>query len=241
MKRHFSKTVFAIATVCAMGANADQISLNVTYRDFEDSHPDFEHYVNGLTTGLVMNELGTDGKPVSTDNSIAVYDWYHPTSASKEYSGTLILNKNADGLYEFIDNTFFPLDDKPHDLNADHNYLFTMEMNTVFTYQGGEVFYFTGDDDVWVFINGKLAMDLGGVHGAVSGSVDLDAMATTLGIQTGNDYTFDFFFAERHTSESNCRITTSIKLQPTPEPGSLIMLTLGFFSLGGCLLFRRKE
>jgi fibro-slime domain-containing protein len=51
---------------------------------------------------------------------------------------------------------------------------------------------------------------LGGVHGAQSSTVDLDARAAEFGIVKGNKYSLDFFFAERHTSESNFRIDTTI-------------------------------
>ena len=76
--------------------------------------------------------------------------------------------------------------------------------------QGGERFNFTGDDDLWVFVNGKLAIDLGGVHGPMAGNVDMDAQANNLGLEIGQVYDIDFFFAERHTTQSNFTITTTI-------------------------------
>ena len=51
-------------------------------------------------------------------------------------------------------------------------------------YRGGEVFNFRGDDDVWVFINKALVVDLGGVHGAMEGRISLD----TLNLTTGKNY-----------------------------------------------------
>ncbi len=72
-------------------------------------------------------------------------------------------------------------------------------MNASFQYRGGEVFEFLGDDDIWAFINRKLAVDIGGVHAARAGSVNLDQDAAKLGITVGNHYDLDFFYCERNT------------------------------------------
>ncbi|HWZ89874.1 MAG TPA: fibro-slime domain-containing protein, partial [Polyangiaceae bacterium] len=81
---------------------------------------------------------------------------------------------------------------------------------TQFSYTGGETFQFQGDDDVWVFINGKLTVDLGGLHPRTLGTVSLDASATMLGLQKGNVYSLDLFHAERHTDKSTFRIDTNL-------------------------------
>ena len=91
-----------------------------------------------------------------------------------------------------------------------HNFSFTTELHTEFQYNGGETFNFQGDDDVWVYINGKMTVDLGGLHPAMLGMVSLDASAAMLGIQQGNVYSLDLFHAERHTDKSTFRIDTNL-------------------------------
>ena len=151
------------------------------------------------------------------------------------------------GVYSFaveVPVYFFPIDgmgwgDTAIDKNGNpRNFYFTYEIHTEFTYTdpttrdldgdgiAGEtdddalVFTFAGDDDVWVFINGKLAVDIGGVHAQASDSVNLDQQAAALGLVVGQTYPLDFFFAERHVSESNFRIETTIQFNG-PEPTTI--------------------
>jgi fibro-slime domain-containing protein len=196
-------------------------------------HPDFEVFEGrGPTLGLVAADLGPDHKPVyashcevgapvsqtcpfgAMTSSKANFDqWYRSTDrVNKPYLVYFLVGPATRGVSTFLSNHFFPLDgagwgNSGKDLqNVPHNFGFTTEIHTTFRYQGGESFTFTGDDDVWVFVNGKLAVDLGGLHRVAVGVVDLDQAAGTLGIIKGTIYALDLFHAERHSVDSNFRI-----------------------------------
>ncbi|MBT1181557.1 fibro-slime domain-containing protein [Bifidobacterium sp. CP2] len=106
-----------------------------------------------------------------------------------------------------------------------HNYHYAMKSNGVFTYhQGaGQFFDFTGDDDVYLFVNNKLAIDLGGAHTAASKDVDLDAQAKSLGLQDGKTYRFDFFYMERHTDEADIKVTTNLDVTALSSDYTLLV------------------
>lgn len=141
--------------------------------------------------------------------------------------------------YVFEDKTFFPIDDGAAftkvdpaagpfghlqtgivdgvDLSA-HNYGFTLELHTQFAYhQGqGQKVSIQGDDDMWLFLNGKRVVDLGGVHQLQSAEAGLDSLKDALGLVDGMTYAFDFFFAERHTASSSCTIITNLAIGEAP-------------------------
>lgn len=193
-------------------------------RDFEADYenfdtPDETHMGDDL--GVVAVALGADKKPV-----------YAHAGATKTLSGAEAFNqlfRDVDGVnkayklnlyfaqngavYSFASAAYFPLDGSGFDSAADddfgsagHNYSFTTEIHTQFKYRGGESFTFAGDDDVWVFIANKLAIDLGGVHTPETGVVQLDS----LGLTVGQTYPFDMFQAERHRDQSNFRADTDL-------------------------------
>lgn len=129
---------------------------------------------------------------------------------------------NPIGTYEYVNDNFFPLDGRGFLAEGRaHNFAFTMELHWEFVKVPGLTFRFTGDDDVWAFINDTLRMDIGGIHVASRDSIIVDNLPNLVNNQK---YKFDFFYAERHTDESHIRITTNIisaqpsDLRLTAEP-----------------------
>jgi fibro-slime domain-containing protein len=199
-------------------------------------HVDFGGTVTNYVPGIVLNQLGKDGKPVhnQTDTTVkALNTWYEtenfPGGYTNERCCNIVLEKNEEGLYEYQTNAFYPVDDFKFLDNAgtiknpnwadglgidyEHNHHFVMEMGCEFEYRKGQTFYFRGDDDVWVFIDSQLVVDIGGIHGPIERAVDLD----TLGLTQGKSYSFKLFFAERHCCGSNFKMVTSINLRTSSK------------------------
>lgn len=229
------------------GSNGDCGStLAVTYRDFNETHPDFEMPFSGdvVRRHLVQPALGPDHKPVFNDrigspalagtplavdnwtvsqpviqSADSFNQWYNTTpGVNLEFKKELKLLENppGSGIFGYASSSFFPLaptegfgiTPKNNDLHM--NFLFTTEVHVSFTYTAAQKFTFSGDDDLWIFVNGKLALDLGSMHNPADGTIDFDAQATALGIVLGQSYPMDVFHAERHTRGSNFKITTNI-------------------------------
>ncbi|HTV25283.1 MAG TPA: fibro-slime domain-containing protein [Polyangiaceae bacterium] len=218
--------------------------IPVVFRDFNDTHPDFEMDFSGdvVRRQLLSAQLGAGDKPVFASSvgcpaqqgtpmacanwmvdkpvitSAATFDqWYRDVpNVNMTFPRELELTESqpGSGLYVFSSNDFFPLG--PNEgfgvspPNQGKNFLFTTEIHLNFEYIAQQRFTFRGDDDLWIFINKRLALDLGSMHGQEQGTIDFDAQAADLGIRPGGVYQMDIFHAERHTNASNFSIETNI-------------------------------
>lgn len=99
--------------------------------------------------------------------------------------------------------------------NGNNNGSFTLRGESQFVYEHDKELYFTftGDDDVYMYINGKLALDLGGAHGRNTKTVNLnDLNAKEYGLVEGQVATFTFFYMERCSDASTFGIETNMEL-----------------------------
>ncbi|MBN2342042.1 MAG: DUF4215 domain-containing protein [Deltaproteobacteria bacterium] len=286
---------------CADGDECP-IRVNVIYRDFPSSHPDFQVSCGSQMDGMVEAELDTDWRPVATDSApdgciTQFEDWYTNDltvlgSAIPFKVDEIVLFPNGDGSFvnrygddgerwlgyaldqwtgegvsvtpiadtvaecdtdgcvpcatqenlgmgcppptvEYDGNPlFFPVDDLVADETYtgsvpaqygwaqwpteewvtgeanQHNFSFTSEVGYWFQFDASAeaTLDFSGDDDVWVFINGQLAVDLGAPHVPQNAGVTISA-TNRFGMTDGGVYRVHFFHAERKATGSSFKLS----------------------------------
>lgn len=246
------KRVFVAVAVCALALSAASAQAAVTCHTFVGTiwdqhaqHPNMESAIGGLETGIVLPDLGLDLTPVfnpdttaaSVTNATDFHDWYHDTDNNLSLPFLIDLEETSPGVYSYSNSAFFPLDDLLFGNEGNpHNYHFTAQLNMPFLYEPGQYLNAAADDDLWIFIDGKLALDLGGLHPVTGGSINFD----TLGLVAGETYNIDLYYAERHTTDAQLHLETNALCPSVPEPSTFALGGLASLGAGLCWWKRRK-
>jgi fibro-slime domain-containing protein len=247
----FPLTVLTVADPASAQSIAGTLQAN--YFEVPVSDPDFTGQADFNTiTGLVQNTLGPDGLPVVsaigktysgpsgpiTDvNSLGELNWWTPGArVDQGVSFTELFDTSAVTTIPLSFTNFFPTA-----LGNDSTYFRTAEWTGDFTLASPATatFFLGSDDDAWLYVDGKLTVDNGGIK------PDTVAPTVTSTLPSGT-HTFALFYADRRGSNAQIDFSASVALSAigpssiAPEPSDLALLAFGLLPLGYAIRRRRR-
>lgn len=117
----------------------------------------------------------------------------------------------------FNNTNFFPLNpNKNFNINPINNnpnkknFLFTTKIHLNFTYKTNQIFTFHNNNNLWIFVNNQITLNLKNIHKPKQNTIDFDTITNLLKITPNNIYTMDIFHTKQHTSNSNFHFKTNI-------------------------------
>lgn len=230
------------AALLPTAANAASVMSAQWFR-LLPGHPDTQLTIDGLQTGLVNTTLGPNGLPVRSATSAAASAgssrnfkdidaitnellWWTPRSGlvavdAVRQASTPTIAEPFPGSFS---SGLFPGNASGNGGNVGFT---TAIFSGVFNLAtAGTVSGFLGaDDDAWMFINGQLVADNGGVK-AIGSQTNFSTV-----LAAGN-YRVDIFFADRHTVQSGIKFDINQELAPIPEPSTYALMLAGLLALG---------
>jgi fibro-slime domain-containing protein len=171
--------------------------------------------LTGEVCGSTLEDIaGSAGS--SSSGGIASADhfaqWYTDTlGANLSTNHAITLTQDSSGVFEYLDDGFFPIDNQLFgNEEEEHNYYYTYSFTVEFVHRACDdrFFEFYGCDDAWLFVDGDLALDLGGVIPDTTQTIELDRM----GLVDGETYRLHFFYAQRNSDFAIFRLRTNLDL-----------------------------
>ena len=236
---------FAFASVVGLlvlvGSSASAASLSASYFEVSTSDPDFGSQCCGTYYNMVQSTLGPDGLPVwnpsyggpaiSDVNGSGEITWWSPALNSHVTStgtGTISLPFASASMYP-------PNGTGSNDANGFLAAVFTGSLVVPTT--ESVTFNLGSDDDSFLYLNGALQTGIGGVH------QDSPAPTSTSILGPGT-YNLTLFYDDRYPTQAALNFsieTEGVTVNPTPEPGSLLLVgtALAFLGTRFCMQLRK--
>lgn len=163
----------------------------------------FYDTANGVIYNSQTDQVTTRGDTTYVRGNLQAENRFHPIN--EKYFGNNgnkyleVVDPNQNDITHYYKNT---------------NYNMTLEGHAQFIFYEDDNLYFnfTGDDDVYLYINGVRVLDMGGGHAISKCGIKFNDVKALCGLKDGQVYDFDFYYMERHGTAANFGIETNIKI-----------------------------